>query len=296
MLTECQKNTVKRYLINSNNKLFGVFPLFSPLNLEFNPGSKIVDIFPNQVSFNLANKVKSDKLCFQQLDDITLHLSSSPHMAIIVTDASIKNDIATLVSHIHICNHPLIKIVHYVAFITSTEVELFAMRYGISQACSKENISKIIVITDSIHVAKKIFDDKTHPYQIHTIAILSKFWQFLLHAKKIPSNFGNALANSSGDFTDLLTKIQNCSIPSLYSQVKYSGTIAKNLIVTTSPICGKWHSKHWMEKVDTSSISLITTSKTLNCLTSKGAHNSNPLVILTHYVLKLQEPLQTTSQ
>ena len=178
MLTEYQKNTVKGHLIDLNNKLFGVFPLFSPLNLEFNPGSKIVDIFPDQVSFNLANKVKSDKLCFQQLDDMTLHLSSSSHMAIIVTDASIKNDIATLVSHIHICNHPLIKIVHYVAFITSTEVELFAMRCSISQACSKENISKIIVITDSIYVAKKIFDDKTHSYQIHTIAILSKLQQF----------------------------------------------------------------------------------------------------------------------
>ena len=64
MLTECQKNTIKEHLINSNNKLFGVFPSFSPLNLEFNPGFRIVDIFPDQVSFNLANKAKSDKLCF----------------------------------------------------------------------------------------------------------------------------------------------------------------------------------------------------------------------------------------
>jgi len=46
-LTECQKNTVKGHLINSNNKLFGVFPSFFPLNSEFNPGSRIVDIFPD---------------------------------------------------------------------------------------------------------------------------------------------------------------------------------------------------------------------------------------------------------
>ena len=46
-LTECQKNTVKGHLIDSNNKLFGVFPSFSPLNLEFNLGSRIVDIFPD---------------------------------------------------------------------------------------------------------------------------------------------------------------------------------------------------------------------------------------------------------
>ena len=107
-----------------------------------------------------------------------LHSSSSPHTAIIVTNTSVKNDIATLVSHIHIHDHPLIKIVHHIAFVTSTEVELFAMRCSISQACSKENISKIIVIANSIHVAKKIFDDKTYSYQIYTTAILSKFWQF----------------------------------------------------------------------------------------------------------------------
>jgi len=131
-LTECQKNTIKGHLIDSNNKLFGVFPSFSPLNLEFNLGSRIVDIFPDRVSFNLANKAKSDKSRFQQLDDMTLHSSSSSHMAIIVTNTSIKKDTATLVSHIHICDHPLIKTVHHVAFVTSTEVELFAMRCSIS--------------------------------------------------------------------------------------------------------------------------------------------------------------------
>ena len=52
------------------------------------------------------------------------------------------------------------------------------MRYSISQAYSKENISKIIVVTGSIHAAKNIFNNKTHLYQIHMTAILSKFWQF----------------------------------------------------------------------------------------------------------------------
>jgi len=177
-LTEHQKNTIKGHLIDSNNKLFGVFPSFSPLNPEFNLGSRVVDIFPDQVSFNLANKAKSDKSCFQQLDDMTLHSSSSPHTEIVVTYTSIKNDIATSISHIHIYDHPLIKTVYHTAFITSTEAELFAMRCSISQACSKENISKIIVVTNSIHAAKKIFDDKTHPYQIHTTAILSELRQF----------------------------------------------------------------------------------------------------------------------
>ena len=177
-LTECQKSITKGHLIDSNNKLFGIFLSFSPLNPELIPGSRIVDVFSDQFSFNVANKEKNDKLCFQQLDDITLQSSSSPHMAIVVTDASIKNNIATSVSHIHIHNHPLIKTVHHVAFVTSTEAELFAIRCSINQACSKENVSKIIVVTDSIHAAKKLSDDKSNPYQIHMTAILCELRQF----------------------------------------------------------------------------------------------------------------------
>jgi len=107
-----------------------------------------------------------------------LHLSSSSHTAIVVTDASIKNNIATSVSYIHIYDYSLIKTVHHAVFVTSTEAELFAIKCSISQACSKENISKIIIVTDSIYVAKKIFDDKTHLFQIYTTAILSEFQQF----------------------------------------------------------------------------------------------------------------------
>ena len=45
MLTKHQKTIIKGHLINSNNKLFGIFPSFSSLNLELNSGSRIVDIF-----------------------------------------------------------------------------------------------------------------------------------------------------------------------------------------------------------------------------------------------------------
>ena len=109
---------------------------------------------------------------------MTLQLSSSPHMAIIVTDASVKKDITTSISHVHIRNHPLTKTVHHVAYIMSTEAELFAIKCSINQACSKKDISKMIVITDSIHAAKKIFDSKSHPYQLHTIAILQELHWF----------------------------------------------------------------------------------------------------------------------
>ena len=176
--TECQKSNIKGHLIDSNNKLFRVSPSFSPLNPEFILGSRVVDIFPDQFLFNLANKGINDNLRTQQLDDITLQSSSSPNTAIIVTDASVKNDIATSISHIHAFNQLMIKTVHHAAFVTSTEAELFTIRYSINQACSIENISKIIVVTDSIHAARKIFNDKSNPYQIHLTVVLPKLWHF----------------------------------------------------------------------------------------------------------------------
>ena len=172
-----QRNIAKDHLIDLSNKVYGIFSSFLPLHPEFASGSWITDNFSNCFSFNLASK-KKDKICFQELDEMVLHFSSSPLTALVVKDASIKNNIATSISHIHSANQPLIKTVHHTAFVTSTEAKLFTIRCGINQACIKENVSKIIVITNSIHTMKKIFNIKLHPYQSHTIAILSRLHHF----------------------------------------------------------------------------------------------------------------------
>ena len=88
---------------------------------------------------------------------MTLQLFFLPYTAIVVTDASIKNDITISISHVHICDHSLTKMVHHTAFITSTEVELFVIRCGIN-----------------------LFDSKSHLYQPYRTAILSKLQQFFV--------------------------------------------------------------------------------------------------------------------
>ena len=67
-LTNCQRTIIKGFLIDSNNKLYRVFPSFSLFHLELFPDSRMVDNFPDQFSFNLANKEKNDKLHLQQLN------------------------------------------------------------------------------------------------------------------------------------------------------------------------------------------------------------------------------------
>jgi len=179
-LTNRQRSLTKGHIVDSNIKSYGIFPSFSPLDPEFLPGHHIIDKFSNRFSFNLVNKKGKNhiKIRGQELDNLTLRCSSESNTAFMISNASIKNDIATLVSHIHSVNQPLIKTVHHASLVTSTKAELFAIRCGINQACSLDHINKIIVITDSIHTAKKIFDFGSHPYQIHSAAVLKELCSF----------------------------------------------------------------------------------------------------------------------
>ena len=175
-LTNHQRTLTKGHLIDSSIKSNGIIPSFSPLDPEFSPGHRIIDNFSNRFSFNLVNRKEKEihKIRAQELDEMVLSNSSIPNTALVVTDASIKNDITTSISHIHSANRPLIKTVHHASFVTSSEAELFAIRCGINQACSLNNISKIIIVTDSIHAARKIFNNDSSPFQIHAVAILKE--------------------------------------------------------------------------------------------------------------------------
>ena len=181
-LTNRQRSLTKGHLIDSNIKSYGSFPSFSPLNPEFSPGHCVIDNFSNCFSFNLVKKIDKNpnKTHAQELDDMVLRNSSLPHTGLVITDTSIKNDIAVSISHIHSANQLPIKTVHHAFFVTSMETKLFVIRCGINQACSINNISKIIIVTDSIHVARKMFYSKSHPFQIHLAAILNELWKFFI--------------------------------------------------------------------------------------------------------------------
>ena len=64
----------------------------------------------------------------------------------------------------HTYNRPIIRMIHQAVHIISTEAELFAIRYSINQALNLDNMSKVIIITDSIHAARKIFELSVYPY------------------------------------------------------------------------------------------------------------------------------------
>ena len=121
------------------------------------------------------------KAHIQQLDNLAFESSSIPSHVLIITDASVKNNIATSILHTHIHNRPITKTLHHAVNVMSTEAELFAIRCGINQATNHNDISKIIIVTNSIHAARKIFNLLSHPYQIHIATILNELHTFFSH-------------------------------------------------------------------------------------------------------------------
>jgi len=216
-----------------------------------------MDNFSDHFSSNLVNKKEKDNFCVQELDEMVLQISSSPTTAFVATNASIKNDIVTSVSHLHIANHPLVKTVHHAAFITSMEAELFTIRCGINQAYIKENMSKIIVVTNSIHAAKKVFDSKLHPFQSYTTAILSKLRHFFnknhensIEFWKCPSRlkwkFHKDIDKDSKSFNPIPT--YPCKISWDYCKKSDSDDIINQWKITFQALDGK--GKHFLDLLD----------------------------------------------
>ena len=114
------------------NRSYECFSSFSPLNSEFSPGSRIIDTFSDCFSFNICDKRNDIKFWAQELDDLTIESSSSPSVTLVASDASIKNNITTSILHIYMVNKLLTRTIHQAVNITSTEAELFAIRYGIN--------------------------------------------------------------------------------------------------------------------------------------------------------------------
>ena len=157
-----------------NNWLNKVFSTFNSFNSILYLGCKLLDIFSSYIVFyNVDCSSNKSKISHcKKLDKIILEFLSDPRMFVIISDMSIKNNVASFISHIHFFNNLLKKTLYYAINIISTEAKLFAIRCGISQVVQIQLVSYIIVITDAINIAKKIFDPSIYLHQQQVIAIL----------------------------------------------------------------------------------------------------------------------------
>ena len=71
--------------------------------------------------------------------------------------------------------------------ILSTEAKFFAIKCDISQAIQIQDITWIVIITNTILATKRIFNMSNHPYQVHFIIISSNLRKFF------SKNFSNRI-------------------------------------------------------------------------------------------------------
>ena len=134
MLIPFQCSKIKDSIVDMNNRFNEVFLFFDSLNSEFAPEARLIDIFSRCFLFHLSfnqssNNIKSH-ICL--LNEITLESFLDSTVALVVFNATIKNNVATSISHIHIHNKLVIKTLYHIVNVTTTEAELFAIRYSIN--------------------------------------------------------------------------------------------------------------------------------------------------------------------
>jgi len=137
-------------------------------------------------------------------------------------NASIKNNVAVSIAHIHVHNKLMVKTLYHAINVTSSEAKFFAIRCDIIQAICSHEISKIIVIMDFIHAAKKIFDLSLHMLQKQAVLILKDLREFFNHHHENIINFWKCLSKSNWK----LKQSHSISLPSC--QTRTSGISAEN--------------------------------------------------------------------
>jgi len=102
-LTRHQYSLIKGHLVDMDNRFNEVFPFFDPLNPEFKPGNRIINKFSNHFSFHLFSKSNDHlfKNRIQQLNNLTIESSNTLSNTLIITDASVKNNITSSITYIH---------------------------------------------------------------------------------------------------------------------------------------------------------------------------------------------------
>jgi len=167
-------------LADIDNCFNKVFPSFDPINPELFPSHRIIDTHANHFSFHPFSKWANHSINFQvqELDKIAIELLDAPLTALIISDASIKNNVAISIAHIHIRDKPITKTLHHALNIMSTKAKLVAIRCGINQATNIDYISKIVIVIDLIHIAKKIFNPSSYLFQKHVVTFLRELCSF----------------------------------------------------------------------------------------------------------------------
>ena len=101
--TDRQWLKIKSSIVDTNNYLNKVYLSFNILYKDLLPGFHLVDNFPNHFSFYTVNwkNIENMNAHIWSLDKLLEDYSLNPNIVLIISNPSVRNNIATSISHIH---------------------------------------------------------------------------------------------------------------------------------------------------------------------------------------------------
>jgi len=153
---------LKGPLQNTEASLLNPTECFNPLDAEATPGCRLLDSFPDHVSFYPCNhsSLNDRDAHLKSLDYLCLKASSSSSTLVVVTDASaisLRNMQAISVAQFWRLGYQMSSFRALAGRTTVPDAELFAIRLDVSKATSMD-IECIILITDSLGSARRLVD------------------------------------------------------------------------------------------------------------------------------------------
>ena len=191
---------MKGPLLNTEASLLNLTECFNPLDAEATPGCRLLDSFPDRISFNPCNhsSLNDRNTHLESLDCLCLEASSSFSTLVIITDASAilpRNMQAISTAHFWRLGYQVSSSKALASRTTASDAELFAIRLRVSKATSMD-IERIILITDSLSSARRSVDPSVHSGQAHSLAGCSVLRSFLCSGSSHRIEFWDCLSNA----------------------------------------------------------------------------------------------------
>jgi len=150
---------------------------FEPVVSEAQPGTRLLDRYPDQVIFDDCGPLlEQDALDAQERDQSTILQNArlSDNTVYCLVDASLPDNAqhqAVLAAIVYQELEEFNRVHHIAGRVTAPDAELFAIRSAITLATQQDNCEKIYIFTDSITLARRAVDPSLHSGQGHSLAV-----------------------------------------------------------------------------------------------------------------------------
>jgi hypothetical protein len=185
MISKKKKKSAGRWIVDATfvrdtiTQLSGVLEefteVFSPCADENTPGYRLLDKYPDRVTFMTFNPKEEDALpkCRNLLNAIYTQSRADSTKVCCGTDCSIykcSSHQATASFIIEQAGRETLESTWVTGRVLSTDAELSAVRMAVCKAVTLEDCHHIIIFTDSMVAAKRAVDPSVHSGQAHSLA------------------------------------------------------------------------------------------------------------------------------